>query len=233
MQNSETAAADIRVRVAEMLHGRMSGKIDRMLQYLTPTTMIHCASSREGVLPPGVWTGADGLRLVTRINDENYQPLDYEILDIVIDGERSVVRWRGDWRRHANGKIYTMEAAHFLRWRNGRVVEMHEFFDRASRDFPPMLAPFDVMGDRCPGLPREDIARCARALVTFPMTGPEIGLIRDFCSPDIVCDFVGDPARIPYAGRHAGVEALINIVRAVAVDFEQTRCDVAEMLVDG
>ena len=40
-----------------------------------------------------------------------------------------------------------------------------------------------------------------------PSQGPDIGLIRKLYSPDIVCEFVGDRARIPYAGRHVGVEA--------------------------
>ena len=53
-------------------------------------------------------------------------------------------------------------------------------------------------------------------------------MILKFCSPNIVCDFVGDRARIPYAGRHVGVEALINIVRAVAIDFEQSHFEISE-----
>ena len=57
--------------------------------------------------------------------------------------------------------------------------------------------------------------------------------LREYCSPDIVCEFVGHRARIPYAGRHTGVEAVINIVRAINVDFEQLHNSLSDIVVDG
>jgi hypothetical protein len=44
---------------------------------------------------------------------------------------------------------------------------------------------------------------------------------------------VGDQARLPYAGRHVGVEAMLGVIRAVNIDFEQTNVAVSEMIVDG
>ena len=57
--------------------------------------------------------------------------------------------------------------------------------------------------------------------------------MRKYYSPDIVCEFVGHRARIPYAGRHVGVEAVINIVRGINVDFEQLDNALSDILVDG
>jgi ketosteroid isomerase-like protein len=213
----------------------MSGQIDQMLKYFAPNTVVYCASSREGLLPPGIWEGADALRSVTRRNDENYEPLEHEILDILVDGQSAVVRWRGSWRRHATGKIYLIDAAHFLRWENGSVVEMHEFFAHASKAAPwcnKISSYGDLLARGSPGLDHDEIERRARQLVTFPSTGPEINTIQEFCSPDIICDFVGDSTRLPYAGRHVGIDALINIVRAVAVDFEQLQCEISEILIE-
>ena len=235
MRQSKSVAVEIRSRIAEMLRCRMSGQINQMLRYFAPNTVVHCASSREGLLPPGIWEGADGLRAMTRRTDENYEPLEHEILDILLDGQNAVVRWRGAWRHHATGKIYMIDAAHFLRWQNGLVVEMHEFFQPTSKSLPQCnkLSSYgNLLTQRSPGLDRDEIERRARQLVAFPSNGPEIDVILDFCSPDIICDFVGNPARIPYAGRYVGIDALINIVRAVAVDFEQSQCEICEILVE-
>jgi ketosteroid isomerase-like protein len=235
MSQSEMLAFEIRSRITQMLRCRMSGQIDRMLRYFAPNTVVHCASSREGLLPPGIWEGADALRSITRRTDENYEPLEHEILDILVDGQNAVVRWRGAWRRHATGKIYMIDAAHFLRWQNGLVVEMHEFFEHASNSRPcgnKISSYEDLLTQKSPGFDLHEIERRARQLVGFPSNGPEIDMIVEFCSPDIICDFVGDRARIPCAGRHVGVDALINIVRAVAVDFEQSHCEISEILVE-
>jgi ketosteroid isomerase-like protein len=234
MQTDELETRDIRCRIAEMLQSRMSRNIDQMLRHFAPDAVVHCASSREGVLPTGVWEGADALRSITRLNDENYEPLDHEILDILVDGKHAVVRWRGNWRRHANGKVYTIDAAHFLTWRNGLVVEMHEFFERASQFNPQTryLSYSELLAERRPGLTREEMKKRSLELVNFPVNGPDVALIQKYCAPEIVCDFVGDRSRIPYAGRHVGVAALKNIVMAVAVDFEQSYFDVSDVLIE-
>ena len=63
MIQNTLAAREIRSRISEMLHCRMSGQIDQMLKYFAPNTVVYCASSREGLLPPGIWEGADALRV--------------------------------------------------------------------------------------------------------------------------------------------------------------------------
>ncbi len=214
----------------------MTGQISQLMSYFSPDVVVHCACSRGSLLGPGVWKGADALQSITRLTDENFQPLEYEILDILVDGPKAVVRWRGAWRHHATAQVCSIDAAHFLHWRSGLVIEMHEFFECTSdpawgsATLPSADGLFTEMP---PGLDRDEIERRVRRLVSFPSNGPQIDVILKFCSPNIVCDFVGDRARIPYAGRHVGIEALINIVRAVAIDFEQSHFEISEILIDG
>lgn len=229
------AEAEIRRRVSEMLHCRMSGRIDQMLRHFVPRAIVHYTKSREGMFRPAIWEGVEALSSITRFTDENYTPLDHEILDLLVDGPKAVVRWRGSWRRVATGKIYMVDAAHFLRWEDDLVVEMHEFFERMSRPSPSCqrLSSFEeLVSCKTAGLDREELERRARKIVTFPARGPDIEVIREFCSPEIVCEFVGDRARLPYAGRHAGIDALINIIRMIAVDFEQSNCEISEILIE-
>lgn len=229
-------AAGIRFVVAEMLECRMRRQYDRFAAYVDRAVVLHCHSWREGVVGPKVWTGVASVRELFRRTDENYFPLEHEILDILVDGDCAVVRWRAGWRRHENGRVYNNDAAHFLRWENGLVVEMHEFFDAHCPTSPgcanlPSLE--NMLAPRAPGLSREEMARRARRLVSFEQDGPDMELVRQWCSPDIVCDFVGNRARIPYAGRHKGVDAMLGIIRAIRVDFEQQLFAVSEVLIEG
>lgn len=68
---------------------------------------------------------------------------------------------------------------------------------------------------------------------SFSRQGPDVALFRQYCSPDVVCEFVGDRSKIFYAGRHRGIDALANIIRTVAMEFEQVGSTAPEMIVDG
>ncbi len=228
-------ASEIRFVIAEMLECRMRRQYDRFAAFLDPAVTLYCHSWREGMVGPGVWKGSDGTRDLFRRTDENYQPGDHEIIDILVDGDRAAVRWRADWRRHDNGRVYTNDAAHFLRWENGRVVEMHEFFDAHCRSTPACacVPSFEtLLTPRPPGLRRDQMERRARRLLDLESGRPELDLVRQWCAPDIICDFAGDRARLPYAGRHTGLDALLGIIHAVNVDFEQRALWVSDLLVE-
>jgi ketosteroid isomerase-like protein len=91
-----------------------------------------------------------------------------------------------------------------------------------------------LLSPKPPGIDRDEIVRRSEALLNFPnLHGPDVSLVREICSPDIVCEFIGDKSRIPYAGRHAGVETLARILRSIAIDFEQLNHSIQEMIVDG
>ncbi len=213
----------------------MTGRVAGMLKHFSPRAVVHYTSSREGLFRPAVWEGVEALGSITRFTDENYTPLGYEILDTIVDAQKAVVRWRGDWRRISSGKIYTIDAAHFLRWDGDVVVEMHEFFERMCHQSPSarLLDLEDLLAPQSPGLDAKEMVRRAHEIVTFPAGSPVIEAIRAYCAPDIVCEFVGDRARLPYAGRHVGIEALINIIRTIAIDFEQSLCDVQDCVLEG
>jgi ketosteroid isomerase-like protein len=91
-----------------------------------------------------------------------------------------------------------------------------------------------LLSPRLPGIGRDEILRRAKALLSFPnLLGPDISLIRELCSPDIICEFIGDKSRIPYAGRHKGIDTFERILRQIATEFEQLNHSIQEILVDG
>lgn len=228
-------APDIRFIVAELLESRMRRQYDRFLSLVDPAVVLHCHSWREGVLGPSVWSGAEALRTLFIRTDENYLPCEHEILDVIVDGDSAAVRWRGDWRRHGTGRVYTNDAAHFLRWENGRVVELHEFFDAHCPSTPNCACTpgFEaILTPRPAGVSADEMRRRARLLLDFEAGGPDAALLHKWFSPDVICEFTGDRLRTPYAGRHAGLETLLGIIRAIHVEFEQRPLAISDILVE-
>ena len=233
----QLSAGEISRRLEEITRCRLTGQFDLMMRHFDPDVVIHYNCSQVGLFTPITLRGREAFCANMRRTDETYQALDGEIIDILVENGNCALRWRTRWRHRGSGVVSNLDMAYFLRWRGDRVVEVHEFLDYPG---PPTftrdtLSSFeDMMTPRPPGLEREEIVARVRELAEFdPAHGPDVELMREYYSPDIVCEFVGHRARIPYAGRHAGVEAVINIVRAINVDFEQLHNSLSDIVVDG
>jgi ketosteroid isomerase-like protein len=234
-RSSQLIESETRRRVHEIVRSRMTYDVSTLVEHFVEDVELNYSCSRLGVLPPGQWRGRDALRAHLRRVDVDYEPLDAEILAVLVEGDNTVVRWISSWRHRATGLIHRMDMAHFLRWRNGLVSEMHEFRDHRcvarGADFLPQSLD-DILNPRGPGLARDEMARRLIAMGSFSRS-PDIALFRELCSPDVVCEFVGDRTTVSHAGRHRGIAALINIVRSIEVEFEQLGIALPEVIVDG
>lgn len=230
------AEKETRRRVHDLVSARMSGDLEAFLGFFVADVELRSNCSKIAPFSVSQRSGQDALRETVWRADSAFEPLDAEILDVLVEADRTAVRWTGSWRRRATGRVVQMDVAHFLRWRNGRVAEMDEFVDHH--------APTRVTGARLKSLPelleppppclsREEMARRVGELGNFSRKGPDLELFGQYCAGDVVSEFVGDPATIFYAGRHGGVDALIWIIGAINVDFEQVSATPSQMIVDG
>jgi ketosteroid isomerase-like protein len=228
------AESEARRRAHELVRVRMSGNIPATLKLFTDDVTLSYRSG-VGAIQAGEWRGSCALGEHIRRTDIEYEPLDAEVKDVLVEGDRSAVRWTSHWRRRATGQIFCMDIAHFLRWRNGRVAEMHELLDHhaESRMAEEQKTFEEMLNPPHPGLSRDEMARRVLMLGDFSRQGPDVELFRDYCAPDAVCEFVGDRQTISYAGRHRGIDALVSIVRSIGVEFEQVGCAIPEMVIDG
>lgn len=229
--------SELRARVRDIIDRRMRGDINGLARHFFEDVELNYNCAKFGLFPSGQWRGREALRQNLRLTDIEYEPLDYEIQTLIVEGERSAVRWVTEWRYRANGRTYKMDMAHFLRWQNGQVVEMDEFLDhhcvsRAIDLIPESLE--DMVSPKGPGLSRHDIVAQLTRMSNFSEKGPDVTLFRNACAADVVSEFVGDRATISYAGRHVGIDALSNIIGRIGVDFEQLgRATRDVVLVDG
>jgi ketosteroid isomerase-like protein len=235
---AELTGEEIRQRLEEITRARIDGRIDLVISHFAPDVVIHHNCAKNYGLPtPGVSRGRDAYAADLLRAEEEFEGVDGEIQQILVDGARNALRWRTRWRHRGTGRVWPLDMAFFIRWRDGLIAEMQEYSDvpvsapdaySAVRSLANLLAPPE------PGLTRDEmIDRVQRVADYHTPRGPELELLRQHYSPDIICEFVGDRKRIPYAGRHLGVEAVVNIVRAINVDFEQLDFSLSDMLVDG
>jgi ketosteroid isomerase-like protein len=227
---------EIHRRIAEMTSLRLDGDLERFLEHFDDRAVVQHDCTKKGLFTRGVMKGKAEFRQNLYQTEEVYRGVDGEVLDVLVEGQCAWLRWRTRWLHIGAGKAYDLDMAYFLRWGRDKIVELHEFFDRPNPSpyRPPLLGSFDDMiTPRPPGLNRDEILAVMDALANLPKwEGPDVALIKRFCAPNIVCEFVGDRKRIPYAGRHVGVEALSCIMRAIATEFEQLSHELANVVVD-
>lgn len=227
---------DVRQRVLNIIDCRMRGDVNGMSRHFFEDVELNYNCAKIGLFPSGHWRGREALRENVRRTDIDYEPGDYEVKGLLVEGDRSAVRWTSEWRHRATGRVQKMDMAHFLRWQNNLVVEMDEFFDNhcVTRTLDPLPESLDdLLSPRGPGMPREAIVALMTQMANFS-AHPDMSLFQEAFDPDVVCEFVGDRTAISYAGRHRGVEALLNIIRRIGIEFEQLgHAEPDVVLVDG
>lgn len=64
-----------------------------------------------------------------------FEYLSFKPVEILIDGDRAAARIEMKLKRRDNGRVLDTYAAHFITIRNGKVVELVEYFDTALVEF--------------------------------------------------------------------------------------------------
>jgi ketosteroid isomerase-like protein len=235
-QPTQLTSGEIRRRLVEITQDRLSGRVDRVVEHFAPDAVVYYNCTKDGLFAPGVMHGRGAFFASLKRAEEEYEALDGEIVDILVENENAAMRWRTLWRHRGSGRLWSVESAYLLRWRGGAIVEMHEFLDKPNPKGMPcgaLRSLDELITPRDPGLSRDEIVARVEALACYAgRGGPDLNLLRRYYSPDIVCEFIGDRVRIPYAGRRIGIETVINIVSAINIDFEQLGVSLSNIVVD-
>lgn len=73
-----------------------------------------------------------------------FEYLSFKPVEILVEGDRAAVRIHMKLKRHDNGRKLETHAAHFITVKNGKVVELIEYFDTALIEFKAATLPGGV-----------------------------------------------------------------------------------------
>ncbi|MBI1868355.1 MAG: nuclear transport factor 2 family protein [Methylocystis sp.] len=107
----------------------MSGQIDEMARHFAPDVAMHYHCLNGVFFLPQVLLGRAAFRENIRLFDMEFELLDGEVIDVLLENESAAVRWRSSWRHRGTGRTLALETAYFLSWKNGLIAEAHEYMD--------------------------------------------------------------------------------------------------------
>lgn len=79
----------------------------------------------------GAAVGKDGFRQRTQHLHEDFEYLDFKVLEMVAEGDRVAARMEIHMRRRTTGTEFVMNAADFWTVKDGKAVELIEYYDTA------------------------------------------------------------------------------------------------------
>jgi ketosteroid isomerase-like protein len=119
-------------RVRTIMELRATGSVEKIGDYLASDVVCHSRGHWAATLFPRPVVGKlAAIREMHRIN-MNYQNLDSEIHELLIDGDRVVVHRTTVGRNRGSGSPYQFDTVTFFRFREGLITEISEYFEEIS-----------------------------------------------------------------------------------------------------
>jgi ketosteroid isomerase-like protein len=206
---------------------------------------------------PGPWIfdGQEQVIQAVGVIDTNLEFLNFDILDMIIEGSEVALRWHATFRNRGTGEPGDMSVFDHIVIRNGLITSYTEFLDTECFRLLMMGEPqpaFARQSNRPVGyiavtrqpvaidlLPSPvDAARRSRKeqmLRTFWQERIKRGsaALVDFCTEDCELHLIGDPAAVPFARSHYGLEAARVLVDLIEMEFEYLSFKIRKILIDG
>jgi ketosteroid isomerase-like protein len=205
---------------------------------------------------PGPWAfdGKPNVIEAVRAIDTNLEFLSFEIVDLILDGQEVALRWHARLRNRGTGVLGDLAVFDHIVLRDGLIARYEEFLD--TDGFRRLMT-----GEPQPELARQanrirrtlpDVLRAARfghpARISAAERDSRAAMLRRFWherveSGSVVlpryfteeCELhlIGDPAAVPFARSHYGIDAVRALVDQVDMEFEYLSFDIRKVLVDG
>jgi len=123
--------SEIEAFVKKLYAARVAGDMDALEQAFDEKVKFQIAGSPEVSMIATAIEGRDAVLAMTQTMADSFAIEDFEILDLLIDGNKAAIRWRATIHQVAAGRSFTTEVANFLEIAEGRVVSFIEFLDTA------------------------------------------------------------------------------------------------------
>ena len=110
---------------------RQASDLDAILSLFAPNAIYHVSGSEQASpIASRVFVQAE-LGIALKQILDNFDLIEYKILDLVIEGNRAAVRWTGKFRFRPTKEILESDIAHFWTIEDGKITALVEFCDTA------------------------------------------------------------------------------------------------------
>lgn len=242
-----------RGRVASLLGDLWRDRLrsrDRFLSHLADDATWRFLGWPESLLPgPRTFRGRAEMADAARLIEASVEYIENEIVDTIVEGEEAALLREVTVRHRGTGVVGTLAIHDHATLRDGRIVAYEQFLDTDA--FSALLR-----GERQPALSRagnslrrsesrwpnevwndpeqrESRRALLRELAETRWGGNPAAAFDRCCAEDFELHLVGDTSRVPFARRHVGRAAVVELIGMIDREFELLALDIRSILVEG
>jgi ketosteroid isomerase-like protein len=205
---------------------------------------------------PGPWVFDGKAAVIEAVAaiDARLEFLSFEIVDLIVDGREAALRWHASLRNRGAGVIGELSVFDHIVVRDGRIARYEEFLDTDGFRLLMSGEPQPQLARRANRMRRslQEVLRFARPGRPPPLAAAErdrrADLLRSFWrervqagsavfptywADECALHLIGDPAAVPFARSHYGIDAVRALVDQIDMEFEYLTFDIRKVLVDG
>lgn len=123
--------SEIESFIEKFYAARVDGDMDALGEAFSAGAKFTVAGSPEFSILATTAVGQKGVMALLQTMTDTFALEDFEIVDMLIDGNKAAVRWRATAHLVTSGQSYETELADFIEIKDGKVVSFTEFLDTA------------------------------------------------------------------------------------------------------
>jgi ketosteroid isomerase-like protein len=122
-------SADLRAKLYELYSAFAEGRIDFVLSHFDDQATFTSYAPIDVFPYLGRQSGKAAIAAMMKNQHAEYEHLTYQPIFMVVETDVAAVIVMVRLKQRSTGRIIQLVNAHFLRLRNGRIVELREFMD--------------------------------------------------------------------------------------------------------
>ena len=123
--------AQIAAVIDKTYAARKAGDVEALVGLFRPDGVFRVAGAPEFFPVATSARGEAEIRNRVRAFVQTFQFLEFEPLDLIIEGDKAARRWRAKIRHVPSGEVREMEAGDIWTFKDGRVASLVQFIDTA------------------------------------------------------------------------------------------------------
>jgi ketosteroid isomerase-like protein len=251
----ELDRAGISLLIQTLWDERLENASDALRRYTSDDVHFRILGGPPSMPGPWIFDGQQQMIQAVGVIDTNLEFLHFDILDMIIEDQDVALRWHATLRNRGTGETGDLSVFDHIAIRNGLITSYTEFLDtegfrrlmagepqpafarqsnRPSRPFaalqqPAAADPLDPAGQAASRNRKELLLR------TFRQERATQGsaALDAFCTADVELHLIGDPAAVPFARSHYGLETARALVDQIDMEFECLSLEIRKILIDG